>query len=243
MIKFFRKIRYELMGENKTGKYFKYAIGEIVLVVIGILIALQINNWNENRKTDIITQSYYAQILFDLDKETKNIEERVLFLDSSIASIDNYFGIMMRPNLETTQILDELLKVRVTFQLLSFNANTIGTLESTGEIKLLPEKIRNSLIELKREQDLISSRAKIVYDNYLNGYEKADQLGFRRIQYSNPSVKDLDIEKNIPEIILTLEGAISLKNYTDKNIRNYFKEMLQDIRNIKELIHIELNKK
>jgi hypothetical protein len=49
MIKFFRKIRYDLMGKNKTGKYFKYAIGEIVLVVIGILIALNINTWNNNR--------------------------------------------------------------------------------------------------------------------------------------------------------------------------------------------------
>jgi len=43
MIKFFRKIRYDLMEKNKTKKYFKYAIGEIVLVVIGILIALSIN--------------------------------------------------------------------------------------------------------------------------------------------------------------------------------------------------------
>ena len=50
MIKFFRKIRYDLMEKNKTGKYFKYAIGEIILVVIGILIALQINDWNEKRK-------------------------------------------------------------------------------------------------------------------------------------------------------------------------------------------------
>ncbi|MCA0154276.1 DUF6090 family protein [Winogradskyella vincentii] len=50
MIKFFRHIRKSLLMENKTGKYFKYAIGEIFLVVIGILIALQINNWNENRK-------------------------------------------------------------------------------------------------------------------------------------------------------------------------------------------------
>ncbi|MFD2824440.1 DUF6090 family protein [Lacinutrix iliipiscaria] len=72
MIKFFRKIRQNLLMENKTGKYFKYALGEIALVVIGILIALQINNWNiktidakkektylieikENLKTDLIT--------------------------------------------------------------------------------------------------------------------------------------------------------------------------------------------
>ena len=47
MIKFFRKIRQNLLMENKTSKYFKYAIGEILLVVIGILIALSINNWNE----------------------------------------------------------------------------------------------------------------------------------------------------------------------------------------------------
>lgn len=50
MIKFFRHIRRSLVRENKMGKYFKYAIGEIVLVVIGILIALQINNWNEDKK-------------------------------------------------------------------------------------------------------------------------------------------------------------------------------------------------
>jgi hypothetical protein len=61
MIKFFRKIRFNLMEQNKTSRYFKYAIGEIILVVIGILIALQINNWNESRKsktfeTEILTQ-------------------------------------------------------------------------------------------------------------------------------------------------------------------------------------------
>jgi hypothetical protein len=50
MIKFFRKIRYDLMEKNETGKYLKYAIGEIILVVIGILVALQINTWNEQKK-------------------------------------------------------------------------------------------------------------------------------------------------------------------------------------------------
>ena len=50
MIKFFRHIRQSMINQNKTKKYLLYAIGEIILVVIGILIAIQINKWNENRK-------------------------------------------------------------------------------------------------------------------------------------------------------------------------------------------------
>ncbi len=57
MIKFFRKIRYDLMERNNTGKYLKYAIGEIILVVIGILIALSINNWNGLKKEGIKEQA------------------------------------------------------------------------------------------------------------------------------------------------------------------------------------------
>ena len=69
MIKFFRKIRQNLLAEGKTGKYFKYAIGEIVLVVIGILIALGINNWNENRKSKqaekIVLHNIYENLGID----------------------------------------------------------------------------------------------------------------------------------------------------------------------------------
>lgn len=64
MIKFFRHIRQSLIMENKTGRYFKYAIGEIILVVIGILIALQINTWNESRKERILE----IEILKDIKK-------------------------------------------------------------------------------------------------------------------------------------------------------------------------------
>lgn len=53
MIKLFRKIRQNLLMENKTGKYFKYAVGEIILVMIGILLALQVSNWNQDRKDRI----------------------------------------------------------------------------------------------------------------------------------------------------------------------------------------------
>jgi len=66
MIKFFRKIRYDLMKQNKTSKYLKYAIGEIVLVVIGILIALSINNWNEKKAQQKIVNTYLLSLIEDL---------------------------------------------------------------------------------------------------------------------------------------------------------------------------------
>lgn len=65
MIKFFRSIRQNLLNEGKTAKYFKYAIGEIVLVVIGILIALSINNWNQDRQL----KQKEKQILIELKRD------------------------------------------------------------------------------------------------------------------------------------------------------------------------------
>jgi Family of unknown function (DUF6090) len=70
MIKFFRKIRYDLMEKNRMGKYVKYAIGEIILVVIGILIALQINNWNEKRKINIIEKEILTSIYHSIAADT-----------------------------------------------------------------------------------------------------------------------------------------------------------------------------
>ena len=65
MINFFRKTRKKLADDNKPLKYARYAIGEIVLVVIGILIALQINNANENRLLNKVRQNYYNQLIID----------------------------------------------------------------------------------------------------------------------------------------------------------------------------------
>jgi len=75
MINFFRKARQNLLNEGKTARYFKYAIGEIVLVVIGILIALQINNWNEQRKFNNLKIIYIEMLLFDIKQDTVRIIE------------------------------------------------------------------------------------------------------------------------------------------------------------------------
>jgi len=112
MIKFFRHLRQNLIMENKTGKYLKYAIGEIVLVVIGILIALQINNWNETRKFNSLKKVYIERLIDDLKQDTimvnflvEDLNNRQLIIetvindldtaedhDFSISAIENYFG-------------------------------------------------------------------------------------------------------------------------------------------------------
>ncbi|NNF34727.1 MAG: hypothetical protein HKN68_11485, partial [Saprospiraceae bacterium] len=74
MIKFFRKTRQKLLSDGKTGKYFKYAIGEILLVVIGILIALQINNWNSTRKAYNQELELYSKLLIDVNTNFNNID-------------------------------------------------------------------------------------------------------------------------------------------------------------------------
>ena len=79
MIKFFRKIRQNLLMENKTGKYFKYAIGEIVLVVIGILIALQINTSNNKRIDTEREFKYLSNIKLDLSKDIESLEYNIDF--------------------------------------------------------------------------------------------------------------------------------------------------------------------
>ncbi|MFD2915817.1 DUF6090 family protein [Psychroserpens luteus] len=77
MIKFFRKVRHKMLTENKFSKYLIYSIGEIILVVIGILIALSINNWNEEKQQKKVLNNIYATIKADLQQDIKNIDKIV----------------------------------------------------------------------------------------------------------------------------------------------------------------------
>ena len=78
MINFFRRIRKKMADDNKPIKYMRYAIGEIVLVVIGILIALQINNWNEARKDDHKKKEYVKMLINDLNEDIINIKKCIV---------------------------------------------------------------------------------------------------------------------------------------------------------------------
>ena len=96
MLKFFRKIRQKLLSENKFSQYLFYAIGEILLVVIGILIALQINSWNDNRKAKIVENNFFANVLLDLEKDNEKLgyydtfhQKRIQYLDTLLTYVRN----------------------------------------------------------------------------------------------------------------------------------------------------------
>jgi hypothetical protein len=147
MIKFFRKIRQNLLVENKTGKYFKYAIGEIVLVVFGILIALQINIWNENRKQKLTEQ----EILISLKKELETNKNSLLFyINKYEKQYKNgiYLLSLFSKNSDTipTLTLDKALgSIEETY---TFEASdgTINSIIASGKIDIIQNTELKSLI-------------------------------------------------------------------------------------------------
>ncbi len=158
MIKFFRKIRQKMLNENKFSKYLFNAIGEIILVVIGILIALSINNWNEKKKLVAKTQDYYMQLLDDLKSDIKFsnyiLEESNSYLKEYKLYTDAYDHDVLNP----IQFYEQIFKLDLETAPLTFNTSTIESLQSTGDIGLIPSNIRNKLIDLKRLQNLTIKR-------------------------------------------------------------------------------------
>ena len=94
MIKFFRKIRQKLLSENKFSKYLLYAIGEIVLVVIGILIALQINAWNQARLDKQSEGEFLMEIQENLNEDLEKINEIRAYNKRKLQAIDSAFHYM-----------------------------------------------------------------------------------------------------------------------------------------------------
>ncbi len=168
MIKFFRKIRQDLLSEGKTGKYLKYAVGEIILVVIGILIALQINNWNENQKENKLEQN----TLFNLKKEFETNQNNLKnTLENNKQVRDACFDLtdMIRSNRlnEESNKLDSLLLKAQIFYTFEPKRGVVDEIISSGKLNIIKnDSLRTYLTGwtgtiLNAEED-IGYR----YDNY-----------------------------------------------------------------------------
>jgi hypothetical protein len=147
MIKFFRHIRRDLMEQNKTGKYFKYAIGEIVLVVMGILIALSLSNWNDNEKDTRAESKILVEILNGLEKDKVDVDANVGGHKFGIKSCQFWRDVFnnKNPNLDTLQSYYFIL----TRDFISIqNSSGYETLKSKGFELIKNDSLRTKIISL-----------------------------------------------------------------------------------------------
>ena len=92
------------MGVNKTGKYVKYALGEIFLVVIGILIALQINNWNEFNKEQALLTASLNSLILNLNEDIENLNKQIEYNRDVQEAIEFSFRIISLPDYENVAL-------------------------------------------------------------------------------------------------------------------------------------------
>jgi hypothetical protein len=148
MIKFFRKIRYDLMEKNKTGKYFKYAIGEVILVMIGILLALQVNNWNQIRRERIKESGYLERLKENILSDQKQFDLNVDFYNQVFEYGNLAISYSNGEGLGTTSNWEVLVAFFHASQIWPIipTTSTYDELKSSGELSLIQsDNLRNSL--------------------------------------------------------------------------------------------------
>ena len=176
MIKFFRKIRYDLMEKNKTTNYLKYAIGEIILVVIGILIALQINNWNENRKERNLEKQYIERLTSQFQKDSvylSKFNKSMKFIVPYLKNMDSILALIESKSLKP----NDYVKIPVFLTLQSqfvTKTTVIDELNNTGNMALIKSiELKDALVAYKNavsEQINLFNRTNLKnsdFDNYL----------------------------------------------------------------------------
>ena len=142
MIKFFRRIRQNMIKENRTSKYLLYAIGEIVLVVIGILIALSINNWNTNRVERKKEDNYLVNLKRDLNNQLtiidRNLRGETHIFNSLTKATNNYEKYKKFRAIKEDLVLITPMNDRYTFTITS---PTYTELLSTGNLDIITNAI------------------------------------------------------------------------------------------------------
>lgn len=249
MIKVFRKIRQSLLMENKTSKYLKYAAGEIILVVIGILIALQINNWNEYRKENIKEYKIMVNLKEELNQNLKNLDINIKKIDSSLMAMKtilNLFNKTEKLKYSSYQF-DSLLNGSILNPNFYPSSIILNDLKNSGKIaNLNSEVFRKSLYEWNASQDRISSSIDLslkAYDQYLNYLKTISSL--RRIDHANA-------KQNVGQSILLennfhLLTDLKFENYLDDHYvlmgqrANIYKSARELIENIIHMLELQLN--
>ena len=167
MIKFFRHIRQKLLTENKFSRYLLYAIGEIILVVIGILLALQINNWNENRKAQKKEQELLLQLQSEFESNLKQLDGKIAL---RIAMINASFKLLEYVDYPSKRNHDSILN-HLGYTVLSPTFDPIvNDINSSGRIDLIQSTELKEKLSLWTSEIIQVTEEEQVWLHYRNNY-------------------------------------------------------------------------
>jgi hypothetical protein len=171
MIRFVRNIRQKLAAENNVAKYLRYAIGEIILVVIGILIALQINNWNEARKERNNEIKYLKNLKLDLVTDLANLDSMMIDRTNKVSSGLALLKLEPSIAMEELTVFDSLLWNVYGWTSFTPRTITLNELISSGNFNIIKnDSIKFYLMSIKEINEVIVIRREHMrheYDNYL----------------------------------------------------------------------------
>ena len=251
MIKFFRKIRQRLLTENNFSKYLLYAIGEIVLVVIGILIALQINNSNIKRIDKTIEIKYLKNIKVDLEKDLGNINYNLEFRHKKSAGtkklIEQINGLPVDNLTELTyNVMNTLYNERFQPSNVTYN-----DLVSSGNLNLISnDSIKILLLELSllhQNNEFYIEHETSEYEEYISKpiYKFTDIerikpffLGLKTAEEENIRIENFN---NLFQSNEYRNGCVVL-NWTTEGFIELYQQIDTKSKRIIELINIELKK-
>jgi hypothetical protein len=251
MIKFFRRIRQQLLGEDKTGKYLKYALGEILLVMIGILLALQVNNWNEERKDrveeiiilesldkNLILANEQSDSLISSEKYSKGVLLLVLGIDS-INSILDSNSISAKIFKDAFWNLESDIPVINTYIELK-NTNKLSLIKNQ-EIK---EKFTSLEVNLNELEGMLDDRLN-VQQIRIDDIAENEVNFIPFIKSSIPTVNITKEKQNNFELILSnqrIRNLLGMKLNMTQDVLNYRENLDNDIKELRMLIEAELSK-
>ncbi len=223
MIKFFRNIRRRLLRENRFTRYLIYAIGEIILVVIGILIALQINNWNENRKADIRERQLLENIHIEFQDNLKELDSISKEVDTLILSLEHIFDhFQPSPQTKPTTQLDSLLSKALYSPTWRPSEYLLNNLRNSGSIAdLKNERLKLLLYKWSRLMNLLK-------DVQQSTGEKGDEI----ITYlkQNGSLRNVDIKTGNFNYRRSLLDTDNRNLFSDPEFENHIDDKLFMVR-------------
>ena len=250
MIKFFRPIRKALLMENKTSKYFKYAIGEIILVVIGILIALQINNWNEERKTRQSEIKYLTNIKLDIERDLVSLDIQIKLRKDKLTTTENLISHIdgVKP-ISDLNILSKNIFSTLNEERFTPNNSTYTELTSSGNLSLIEnDSIKRLLLELEvlyKDNQFGIEHEAFEYKEYINKqlFKFVDMDKLKKAFYNNESVKNYGLNfKHFDNLLNSLEykNGLTISNTISQIFIVSYEEIKNKSTKVLEVIEKEL---